>query len=171
MERLQQYEIHSRSLKDLEQSYAFFSEVHSFFGGGELGWPLGPDRNQVTMKYKLLIMHWVLSDLPSYKVKHIQMETVSGEVWADIWAGPESSSFLGWWLLTMPTHATCPFSTNQTCNTRNTSPVSANWKKKKKENENGTYRWLCIISWHQLQMDCWEPLSPTYWKVKNSHSR
>ena len=94
MEKLQQYKIHSRSLKDLEQSYAFFSEVHSFFGGGELGWPLGPDRNQVTMKYKLLIMHWVLSDLPSYKVKHIQMETVSGEVWADIWAGPESSSFL-----------------------------------------------------------------------------
>lgn len=43
--RLQQYKIHSRSLKDLEQSYAS-SEVHSFFGGRELGWPLGPDRNQ-----------------------------------------------------------------------------------------------------------------------------
>lgn len=76
VERLQQYKIHSRNVKDLEQSYAFFSEVHSSFGGGELGWPLGPDRNQVTTKYKLLIMHWVLSDLPSYKVKHIQVETV-----------------------------------------------------------------------------------------------
>lgn len=48
-----------------------------------------------------------------------------------IWAGPESSSFIRWWLLTMPTHATCPFSTSQTCNIMNTSPVSANWKKKK----------------------------------------
>ena len=76
VERLQQYKIHSRNVKDLEQIYAFFSEVHSSFGGGELGWPLGPDRNQVTMKYKLLIMHCVLSDLPSYKVKHIQVETV-----------------------------------------------------------------------------------------------
>lgn len=49
-----------------------------------------------------------------------------------IWAGPESLSFIRWWLLTMPTHATCPFSTNQTCNIMNTSPVSANWKKKRK---------------------------------------
>ena len=61
-----------------------------------------------------------------------------------IWAGPESSSFVGWWLLTMPTRATYPFSTNQTCNTRNTSPVSANWKKKKKRK----WKWNLQMALH-----------------------
>lgn len=71
-----EYEVQSKNIRVLEQSYTFFSEQSFFFGGIALDLQLGPDGNQVTMKCKLFIMNWKLPDLPSYKVRGIQVEIV-----------------------------------------------------------------------------------------------
>lgn len=102
---------------------------HSF-GGKRAGWPLGywETRWLWNISYSscecYLIYPAIKSSISKWKQYLVRSEQTSEQV--------TKLQFPGLVFLAMPTHATCPFSTNQTCNTRNTSPVSANWKKKKK---------------------------------------
>lgn len=107
------------------------------------------------MKYKVAIINWVVSDLLSYKVKHLQVEIV-GEF---IWAGPERSSFICWCLPAMPTHATLPPLHQPTLITSWTALYYALTEEK----ESIVYRWLCIMSWRRFK---WNAESYSVWRKR-----
>lgn len=131
-------------------------------------WPaIGPaiylgHKNQVLMKYKLPIMNWMLSDLLSYKVKHIQVETVCG------WVHLSRSWKLQSHTLISSCYAySCHTATSPQTNPQNHEQLTLYYElTEEKEKESMVYRWLCIISWNHFKWISESYSVPLKWRWK-----